>query len=110
MTRRAAALLAAEGVALATVAVVDGLRTRADDQQAALATTVLAVVGGVLLLLLARGVLRRRTWPRTPAVVVQLLCFPVGTDQLRGGAWAAGVPLLLLAGATLWHLTKLEQD
>jgi hypothetical protein len=28
----------------------------------------------------------------------------VGIGLLQGHVWAAGVPVLLLAGATLWHL------
>ncbi|MCU1673799.1 MAG: hypothetical protein JWN77_1912 [Frankiales bacterium] len=110
MTRRAAALLAVEGVALAVLGLVDGLRADADDRRAAVATTVFAVLAGLLLLGLARAVQRRQGWARTPAVVLQLLALPVGTDLVRGGVWAAGVPVLLLAGATVFHLAKLEQD
>jgi hypothetical protein len=110
MTSRAAALLAVEGVALAVVGVVDGLLADAQDRSAAVATAVFALLGGLLLVGLGRAVQRRQSWARTPAVVLQLLALPVGTDLLRGKVWAACVPVLLLAGATLFHLAKLERD
>ena len=65
-----------------------------------------AVAGGVVLLLLARAVDRKQGWARSPAVVLQLLAVPVGIGFLQGGLWAAGVPVLLLAAATLWHLIR----
>jgi hypothetical protein len=37
-------------------------------------------------------------------VVLQLLALPVGVGFLQGGVWAAGLPVLLLAVATLWQL------
>ncbi|MCA1712651.1 MAG: hypothetical protein LC789_13875 [Actinobacteria bacterium] len=110
MTRRAAALLAVEGLALGVVGLVDGLRADAQDRSAAVATTLFAVLGGLLLAGLARAVSHRHAWARTPSVVLQLLALPVGTDLLRGHVWAAGIPVLLLAGATLFHLATLERE
>ncbi|MDT4987916.1 MAG: hypothetical protein QOI74_2010, partial [Micromonosporaceae bacterium] len=65
-----------------------------------------AVGGGAVLMLLARAVDRRQGWARAPAGVLQLLALPVGVGFLQGGIWAAGVPLLLFAVATLWHVTR----
>ena len=108
--RRAASLLVTEGAALALLGVVAAAVADQDDRAAGLATAAFAVLGGGLLALLARALTRGRGWARTPAIVLQLLAFPVGTDQLRGGAYVAGAVVLLVAGATLFHLVAVRQD
>ena len=104
--RRASLLLMGEGAALLVVGVVDGIATVAgepEDRAASLGVAAFAVAGGVLLALLGRAVGRARGWARTPALVLQLLAFPVATGLAQGGVWAAAVPLFLLAGATSYH-------
>ena len=106
-SHRASLLLLVEGAALGVIGVADGIATvvgEPDDRVASLGVAVFAVAGAVLLLALGRAVGRRRGWARSPAVVLQLLAFPVATGLLQGGVWAAAVPVFLLAGATLYHL------
>jgi hypothetical protein len=105
--RRASWLLLAEGAALLVVGVVDGVATvlgEPDDRAASLGVAAFAVAGGALLGVLGRAVGRGRGWARTPALVLQLLAFPVATGLAQGGVWIAAVPLFLLAGATSYHL------
>jgi hypothetical protein len=104
--RRAAALLAVEGVALTVLGVVDGVATvvgTPDDRTSSLMLALFAVATGVLLLLLARAVDRLQHWARSPAIVLQLLALPVGTGLAQGRVWVVAVPVFLLAGATLFH-------
>jgi hypothetical protein len=75
-----------------------------DDRAASLGVAAFAVAGGTLLGLLGRAVGRSRGWARTPALVLQLLAFPVATGLAQGGVWLAAAPLFLLAGATSYHL------
>ena len=105
--RRAAALLAVEGAALTVIGVVDGVATvvgEPDDRVASLGVAVFALAGGLLLLVLGRALARGRGWPRSPAVVLQLLAFPVGIGFAQGGVWVPAVVVLLLAAVTLVHL------
>ena len=105
--RRAALLLGLEGAALLVVGVVFAIATATGSPtNRGLSFTLagFAVGAGVVLGLLGRSLARLRGWVRSPSVVLQLLAFPVGVGLLQGGLWAAGVPVLLVAGATLWHL------
>ena len=102
--RRAAALLAVEGVALLVVGVVDAIATATGSPSRrgfSYGQAALAVAAGAVLLLLARAIDARRDWARSPAIVLQLLAVPVGIGLLQGGVWLAGVPVLVLAAATL---------
>jgi hypothetical protein len=107
VVRRVTGLLAVEGVALLGTAVVDAVATATGspaDRGLSFAVAGFALAGGGVLMLLAQAIRRRRGWARSPAVVLQLLALPVGVGLLQGHVWAAGVPVLLLAAATLWHL------
>jgi hypothetical protein len=107
--RRGAVLLGVEAVALLVIGVAFVVATATgspDNRGLSYGVAGFAVAGGVVLLLLARAVDRRQGWARSPAVVLQLLAVPVGIGFLQGGLWAAGVPVLLLAAATLWHLIR----
>ena len=100
-------LLVVEAVALFVVGVVFAVATAAGSPtNRGLSFTVagFAVGTGAILVLLARALDRRRGWARSPGVVLQLLALPVGVGLLQGGVWAAGVPVLVLAAATLWQL------
>jgi hypothetical protein len=105
--RRAAALLALEGLALVVVGVVDAVATDVGtpaNRGLSYGAAGFALAGGALLLLLARAVVRLRGWARSPAVVLQLLALPVGVGLVQGHVWYAAVPVLLLAVLTLWQL------
>ena len=108
--RRTSALLAVEGVALAVTAVGFGALGDRDDAALAASIAGAAVVGAVLLLLLARAVRRDRGWARTPAVVLQIIALLVATDLAKGRTWVAAAVVALLAGATLFHLTRLHRE
>jgi hypothetical protein len=100
-------LLAVEGIALVVVGLVFAIATAAGSPtNRGLSFTVagFGIAAGAVLVLLGRAIDRLRGWARSPAVVLQLLAFPVGVGLLQGHVWAAGVPVLLLAGATMWHL------
>jgi len=108
---RAALLVAVEGLALTVLGVVYGVAGVVRDpfdRTATLLEAGFAVLVGVLLLLVARGLAEVRGWARSPAVVVQLLALPVGYGLVQGRVWSAAVPVLLLAGAVLWHLATAE--
>ena len=105
--RRAAGLLGLEGLALALVGAVDAVATAfgsPTDRGLSLLLAGFGVATGGLLVLLGSAVNRLRGWARTPALVLQLLAFPVGTGFVQGGLWWVAVPVLLLAGATMYHL------
>jgi hypothetical protein len=111
--RRAGALLVVEGAALTLLGVADAVATvvgSPEDTVASAGVAVFAAAVGVLLLGLGRAVWRRRGWARTPAIVLQLLALPVGTDQVRAGAWPIGGAVLLLAGVTLFHLALARRE
>jgi hypothetical protein len=107
VVRRAAVLLAVEGVGVLGTGIVYALATAVGsptDRGLSFLLAGFALAAGVVLGLLARAIDRRTGWARSPAVVLQLLALPVGVGLLQGHVWAAGVPVLILAGATLWHL------
>ena len=109
--RRGALLLAAEGMVLLVVGVAVAIATAAgspENRGLSYGVAGFALAGGAVLLLLARAVDRRQGWARSPAVVLQLLSVPVGVGFLQGGHWGVGVPILLVAAATLWHLIRAE--
>ena len=104
---RAAALVAVEGVALVVLGVVygaAGLLGEPYDRVATLLEAGLAVLVGGLALAVARGLARAAGWARSPAVVLQLLAFPVGVGLLQGRVWFAAAPVLLLAAGVLFSL------
>ncbi|GAC1612013.1 MAG: hypothetical protein NVS3B26_30690 [Mycobacteriales bacterium] len=59
---------------------------------------------GLVLALLARAIRRCHGWARSPAIVLELVALPVGVGLLQGHLWGVGGPVLLVAGATLYHL------
>lgn len=104
---RAALLVGVEGFALVVVGFVyggAGLLGEPYDRLATLLEAALAVLVGVLALGVARGLCRAARWARSPAVVLQLLAFPVGVGLLQGRVWFAAAPVLLLAAGVLFSL------
>ena len=102
--RACAALVGLQAVGLVAVAVfylVELVVADTDDAVRALVTVGLALAAGVGLGLVARGLLHRRRWARSPALVTNLLVLPVAIGLLQGGRWYVGAPLLVWALAVL---------
>ncbi|MCA6093737.1 hypothetical protein LE181_16405 [Streptomyces sp. SCA3-4] len=102
----AAALVAAEGLALAVSGVyllVMGLLGRPDSPQQAEMGGLTVLALAALPLAAARGLWLRRRWSRGPAMITQIMALPVAwTLYNAGGALVAGaVALALVAVATL---------
>lgn len=98
----AAALTALEGVALAAGGVyvlVLGLMGDTDDRQQAVTGGVTLIVLALLPLLATRGLLRRRSWSRGPAVITQIMALPVAYNLLQADSVAipAGIALAVVA-------------
>ncbi|WP_063771993.1 hypothetical protein [Kitasatospora mediocidica] len=97
-----AALSAAEGAALAGWGIYMSVAGLVEDTR----NQGLNEFGGFVILLLgllplfaAWGLLRLRSWGRSPSVLVHTLCLPVGYFMLQtGGAMAALGVLVALAG------------
>jgi O-antigen/teichoic acid export membrane protein len=102
--RTCAALVGLQALGLVAVAVfylVELVVADTDDAVRALVTVGLALAAGVGLGLVARGLLQRRRWARSPALVTNLLVLPVAIGLLQGGRWYVGAPLLVWALAVL---------
>jgi hypothetical protein len=100
----AAVLLAAQGLVLVGLGVfqaVRGFGGGIDDVGRAEFGGVLAVLAGLVVLLLARSLLVDRSASRSPIVVIELLCLPVGWALSGEGHYEFGVPLLAVAVAIL---------
>ena len=92
-----AALVAAQGVGLAGLAVfflVELAVSTPLSVTRAVTAALLTLLAGLGLLAVARGLHRRRRWARAPALVTQLLVLPVGAGLVQGGRWYVGVPLI----------------
>ncbi|MER6524916.1 hypothetical protein [Streptomyces sp. NPDC001508] len=109
----AAALAALEGAALVIGGVwtfVLGLTGAPDDRQQAITLGVTLIVLALLPLLAARGLLRRRSWSRGPAVITQIMALPVAYSLLQADSVAipAGIVLAVVAVAALVLLINAE--
>ena len=87
--------------------VVSGLGRPENRLGAELAAALLVVLGAVVVLL-ARATALGRTWPRTPAVVVNVIALPVGLGLLQGHLYLAGAVVLLPAVTLLWLVATPE--
>ncbi|MEU5719455.1 hypothetical protein AB0G71_27545 [Streptomyces sp. NPDC020403] len=101
-----AALTAIEGAALAVGGVsmlVMGLLGRPDSPQQAEMGGLTLIALGLIPLLAARGLLRRRSWSRGPALITQLMALPVAWTLLRsqGALIPAGIALAAVAVTAL---------
>ncbi|WP_416968419.1 hypothetical protein [Streptomyces sp. 4F14] len=102
----AAVLAGVEGLALVVGGVwmlVLGVGGDADDRQGAVTGGVTLAVLALLPLLAARGLLKRRSWSRGPAVVTQVMALPVAYNLLRADSVAipAGIVLGVVAVTAL---------
>lgn len=104
--RWAVRLLRFEALAVGLLAVFLGyedLTGSATSLTSALIVTGFAVAGAVLLWVLGAALAARRAAARAPAVVLQLMLFPVGYYMVQGGLPWLGIPLVAL-GATVCGL------
>jgi len=92
----AAGLLVAAG--LAAVATADG---KSYEQSSGIALTLITVATAALFAAFAAGLAKARPWTRTPVVMFQLAIGAWGVFLLTGHHYEWGVPMLLLAAATL---------
>ena len=92
----AAGLLVAAG--LAAVATADG---KSYERSSGIALTLITVATAALFAAFAVGLARARPWTRTPVVMFQLAIGAWGVFLLTGHHYEWGVPMLLLAAATL---------
>ncbi|MET8446681.1 hypothetical protein [Streptomyces sp. NPDC005209] len=102
----AAALAALEGLALLVGGgwvLVLGITGDPDDRQQAVTLGITLIVLALLPLLAARGLLRRRSWSRGPAVITQIMALPVAYSLLQADSLAipAGIVLAVVAVASL---------
>jgi hypothetical protein len=98
----AAVGLAVQGlfiVALGALLIVRGFGSDTTDRGRAELGGALAVACGLLVLLVGRAVLIRRSWVRSPVVMLELLSIPVAVGLLQGGRYDVGVPLIAVAVA-----------
>ena len=105
--RRAALLVALEGVLLVGLGVVyaaAGVLGQPEDRAGTVLAGAIVVAVGGLLLLVARALDRARGWARSPAVVVQLFALPVGYGLAQNRLWPAAVVVLGLSVAVLLQL------
>ena len=92
----AAGLLVAAG--LAAVATADG---KSYERSSGIALTLITVATAALFAAFAAGLAKARPWTRTPVVMFQLAIGAWGVFLLTGHHYEWGVPMLLLAAATL---------
>ena len=92
----AAGLLVAAG--LAAVATADG---KSYERSSGIALTLITVATAALFAAFAVGLAKARPWTRTPVVMFQLAIGAWGVFLLTGHHYEWGVPMLLLAAATL---------
>ncbi len=107
----AAVLVGLQGLALTVLGggyLVAGLVGEPFDRAATVLQGAFAIGAGVLVVLVARGLLQRRGWSRSPAVVLQLLALPVGYGLVQGRVLYAAVPVLGLALVVLYLLASAE--
>jgi len=105
VVRRIAQLLAVEGAALVVLGVVYAVVSatgRPENRLGAELAAAFLVVLGTVVVLLARATAAGRTWPRTPAVVVNVIALPVGLGLLQGHLYLPAVVVLLPAVTLLW--------
>ncbi|MEX3103209.1 hypothetical protein [Streptomyces sp. ST1015] len=109
----AAVLAGLEGAALLVGGVwmlVVGVSGDADDRQGAVTGGITLAVLALLPLLAARGLLKRRSWSRGPAVVTQVMALPVAYNLLQADSVAipAGIALGGVAVVALVLLINAE--
>ncbi|AJE82434.1 integral membrane protein [Streptomyces albus] len=102
----AAVLAALEGLALLVGGVyllVRGLTGDPEDRSQAATGGVTLIVLALLPLIAARGLLRRRSWSRGPAIITQIMALPVAWTLLQADSATipGGIALAVAAVAVL---------
>jgi hypothetical protein len=98
------ALLAVEAIALLVAGLwlaVRSLGSDVNDRAGGETGAVVAIIAGLGLLFLARATLARKRWARSPVIVLQILCLPVGWGLLQSGRPGYGVPVIIVPIVTL---------
>ncbi|MDP9496155.1 MAG: hypothetical protein M3P46_00480 [Actinomycetota bacterium] len=109
--RRAALLVAVEGVALTLVAVAYALSpvlAQPEDRLGTVLEGLLALLAGAGVLAVARGLAAPRVWAFSPAIVTQLFLVVVAWGLLQGRVYVLALPLLVLAAGVLYLLSRRE--
>ncbi|MFB6817465.1 hypothetical protein ACFCV8_23235 [Streptomyces sp. NPDC056347] len=106
-----AALTALEGAALAIGGIymlVMGLLGRPESPQQAETGGLTLIALAVIPLAAARGLLRRRSWSRGPALITQIIALPVVWTLLRshGALIPAGIVLAAVSLTALFQLVR----
>lgn len=99
----AAVVTLAEALLVGVLAVlvgVDAVTGRVANVPASAFMTGLGVLVFVALLLVGRGLVRRRRWARSPALVTQIIAIPVAVALSQAGQYAYGIPLGIVAVLT----------
>jgi hypothetical protein len=102
--RWAVVLLAVQAVGLVGLVVVlvfADFRSTSTSTVGATGLTVFVVLIAALFGLFVWALEGRRRWARGPAIVFELLLLPFGYSLVTGGLAIIGIPVLLLAGATI---------
>jgi len=102
LLRAAAAVQAAESVAVLVATVLAGIDTAAGRSYqvgSGVALTAIGAASAAGLALVAVGLARARRWSRTPALLTQLFVGIVGIYLLQGHRFDWGVPMVVLSAA-----------
>ncbi len=100
-SRAAAILVALQGlflVIIGLVLAVNSVTGGPADRLGAQLGAGLAVAAGLTVLVLARALQRRRSWARSPVLVVELLCLPVAWGLFQAHRTVVGS---VMAGAAV---------
>ncbi|MEU9620258.1 MULTISPECIES: hypothetical protein [unclassified Streptomyces] len=106
-----AGLTALEGAALVIGGIymlVMGLLGRPESPQQAEMGGLTLIALGLIPLIAARGLLRRRSWSRGPALITQIIALPVAWTLLRshGALIPAGIVLAAVVLTALYQLVR----
>ncbi|MEU4394487.1 hypothetical protein [Kribbella sp. NPDC023855] len=97
----AAAVVAAEGLVLAVLGIVEALTIDSTRLVMGLTTAGFLVLYGAALVFVARGLYRTSAWSRGPAVFAQLIQLGVAWSFWGGSTSAVSVVLAIAAAAVL---------
>jgi hypothetical protein len=88
-------------VGLVVVLIYADIRATSTSTAGAAGLTVFVVLIAALFGLFVWALAGRRAWARGPAIVLELLLLPAGYSLVTSGLAVIGIPVLLLAGATV---------
>lgn len=101
--RWAVGILLAEAAGVGAIAAIlayEDVTATASNTRAAISITVYAAIVAAVLVLLGVNLARRRSWPRGPAIALQLLAALLAFNMIGNGVAWIGVPLVAAAIAT----------